>query len=358
MTVTVISRYPDLERFRTGFFTFDWAVGDPSRKSLGLMLNTPVHIYGSWSSGKTSIALFLASLPLKKGKVLMADFERSLDYEYARQTLGRAGFNGELEIISHMNPEKPKEARSDAEQLEELISRIRTEPDISGVLLDSVGAFDAPDEEKEDQSLTKGYAEAHNAMVLARFMKQLSRALRTRKQPCTAFIVNHSLPIMGAKGHRTPGGAKINFLSRTAIYLYHKESFSDKKTGQLFGSLMATKVEKLTYGGKGREGLMFMIPGFGVSKEMTAIFDCFVLGLAERGNTVMINGKSLGYISKLLDAATKGKYEVFEPFFEQLKYYEDENVLSDISNIEGEETPMPVAKTAPKKKGGKHAKKV
>jgi len=47
------------------------------------------------------------------------------------------------------------------------------------------------------------------------------------------------------------------------------------------------------------------------------------LGLAERGTTVKIDGKSLGYLKKdLLSYAAEGKQRKFDPFIEALQEYE------------------------------------
>ena len=50
----------------------------------------------------------------------------------------------------------------------------------------------------------------------------------------------------------------------------------------------------------------------------------FNLGLAERGATVKIEGKSLGYLKKdLLAYAYEGKQRKFDPFKEELQKYEE-----------------------------------
>lgn len=54
------------------------------------------------------------------------------------------------------------------------------------------------------------------------------------------------------------------------------------------------------------------------------MFDCFDYGLAERGTTVKMDGKSMGYIKKeFLDYAETGKTRKFDPFVEALQKYQE-----------------------------------
>jgi len=53
------------------------------------------------------------------------------------------------------------------------------------------------------------------------------------------------------------------------------------------------------------------------------MFDCFELGLAERGTVVKMDGKTFGYLKKdLLAYAYEGKHRKFDPFIEKLQEHE------------------------------------
>jgi hypothetical protein len=104
--------------------------------------------------------------------------------------------------------------------------------------------------------------------------------------------------------------------------IWPQETFTDDNDVPI-GFLVSGKLEKLRYGAKGREFTYYIVPGYGVHVGASAMFDCFTLGLAERGTTVKIGKKSLGYIKKeFLEYAATGKSRKFNPFLELLREYE------------------------------------
>jgi hypothetical protein len=103
------------------------------------------------------------------------------------------------------------------------------------------------------------------------------------------------------------------------------------RTENFEGGIFVAKVkaEKLKYGGvsKRRIGHVCIVPEWGVNPDLSAMFDCFELGLAERGTTVKIGKKSLGYLEKVLfKAAMEGKSAKFEPFHELLSELDMESI--------------------------------
>ena len=85
-----------------------------------------------------------------------------------------------------------------------------------------------------------------------------------------------------------------------------------------------------------RKGLVFFIPGFGISKEMTDVFDCIRVGIAERGPVIKLKqydnkkGKdefiSMGRIGDLVEKAQSPAQnkDLFRHFSEALRRHENE----------------------------------
>jgi hypothetical protein len=79
-------------------------------------------------------------------------------------------------------------------------------------------------------------------------------------------------------------------------------------------------VQKLKYGASGKDALVYFIPGYGVSKEMTDVFDCIEEGIATRGTSVELQGQKMGRIGTLAEKALDpaANIKTFRPFAEAL----------------------------------------
>jgi hypothetical protein len=64
-----------------------------------------------------------------------------------------------------------------------------------------------------------------------------------------------------------------------------------------------------------------MLAGHGIHIGLTAMYDCFLLGLAERGKVVKIDGNSFGYLKDLVEDAHEGNNDKFVPFLDLLRTY-------------------------------------
>ncbi len=191
------------------------------------------------------------------------------------------------------------------------------------------------------------------AKLVAQFARSLGANLRVKDRPSIAIIINHVHSVIGGRGHTTAGGESLKFLSASRVMIWSQEKFLQEEDSGDFpiGFLVSGKLEKLRFGGPGREFQYYIVPGYGVHAGASAMFDCFNLGLAKRDTTIKIDGKSLGYLKKdFLNYAYDGKHRKFEPFHELLQKYEDENrlkfeltpqeeVVEDLGNGMGEKKP-------------------
>lgn len=352
MSVEFKGQSPDVVRVMSGLWSLDHtALGFQGQ--YGMPLRSLYEIYGRPGSGKSSLAYYLAGRVRSPGRVLIADLEANLDKKYVVEAVTRSGFSGTVQSVDYKDPkDKP---RSHERMIQDLADAILEEDDVTAGILDSLGMLTPiPEQAKDLGESTMGV----RAKVTADFSRRTANKLLLCPEPKAMFVVNHVHDPIGGRGHITPGGETLKYMSNVRLWLYRLETLKD-------GSFCTeAKVEKLKYGGvhTTRKGLVFIIPGYGVSPEMTAVFDCINLGLAERSTTVKMDvldtktgkfkSRSMGYLEKnLVVWAKEGKKFQFDPFYEALsKYDAGETVNAEEGDDEEEETEKK-PKTKAKKKG-------
>lgn len=311
--IQIIGRYPILERKSSGLFSLDWALS--SRGNLGCPMRSIYEIYGYPNSGKSTLSYYLAGKLSPQNEISICDLE-NLDAEYLKSAVGASGFEGSIRIMDATD-EKNK-FRSHEDMLTDMTVNLNTTS--GSAILDSVGAIQPIAEAAGD------FGEAFmgkRAKLVAQVSRALSNIVRNTEEAKNAFIINHVHQIIGGRGHTTAGGVTLTYMAAVRIMIWTKEVFENEADGRPIGFLVEGKTEKLRFGGKGRTFGYYIVPGLGVHVGASAMFDCFNYGLAERGTTVKMDGKSMGYIKKeFLDYAETGKVRKFDPFIEALAKYQ------------------------------------
>lgn len=286
------------ERIKTGFFSFDRALGD-AKHNIGLPSKACILIYGKTSIGKSTFAWTLASKINPQGKIAFADLE-GFSEEYMETVLSNQGFDGEVEVIT---------SDEDETALDNLNKAV-LQGGAQVAILDSVGAL-SPIAEREGDVGDAVWGKRAKAMN--QFARKATFAIRMAKQPTLYFLTNHVHPIMtlGA-GVQLPGGEGQKFLA--SIHLHLKKKLEITEDG---GYLIEGKVEKNRFGYWNRLFHIYYLAGWGIHPGLTAVYDCIKLGLAKKDRTISLNGKSYGYGSKLLDKVDDPEY--FEPFTQALE---------------------------------------
>lgn len=345
--IEVISNYPVLERKRTGLFSLDYAVS--SRGDYGLPTRNLIEIFGYPNSGKSTLSYYLSGVMSNEPEITICDLE-NLDIQYLKTAVGSSGWKGKIKVI---DPVTEGTGRPHEEMLQEGVANLSK--DSGCLLVDSIGAIQPIAEASGD------FGEAFigkRAKLVAQLTRAIANELRNKETSSTSIIINHVMGIIGGRGHTTPGGDVKNFMAGVRIYMWTKEAVkkSDEDDTPL-GFLTAGKIEKLRFGGRGRSFQFYVVPGFGVHPGASAMFDCFELGLADRGTTVKMDGKSMGYIKKeFLDYAAEGKTRKFDPFIEKLMQYESEQRFSSTEWDSSEEVKdEPATVVEPKRRKAKKA---
>ncbi len=309
-----------IERVRTGLWTFDWAVG--SKNSYGFPTRSLVEIYGRQSVGKSSLSYFLAGkLSGKSGGITLMDLE-GFDRNYVVSSLKQANFSGQIRVIPIIN--KKGKILSHSEMADDFLNNLYTDPNYSVGILDSVGAFVSNAESAGD---TGDANMGKRAIAVNQIMRKVVAYSKAKETPMTVLIVNHVHSVVGGYGHLTPGGEALKYLAATRIFLRQVKAI--ESGDRVLGFHVGGKLEKLRFGGRGRGFNLVIIPDFGVSPELTAVFDCVSLGLATDDRTIKLGDKTFGYISKVVDLAMEGKKDKFNPFFEALEDYYGKLILGN-----------------------------
>jgi len=311
-------------RIPLNLWSLDLAIG--FRDEIGLLLPGIFEIYGDEHSGKSTLSLYAAGRVAGEGKIMVADLESGWqDGPHIRNNLEKSGFTGTVQIIDHVQEKRGKklEVRPHRLILQEGVDSLLE--DANAFVVDSIGMY-ASQAEIEDDIGAANWGKRGKDM--AQFSRRALNNLRfaSVEDPNKAvFLVNHKYEAMGGMGHTTPGGSAKNFAASTRLWMYRKDNSFD------YGAFQAEiRVQKLRVGGKNPDmrGAVFIIPGIGVSPEMTAVIDCVKFGLAERASTVKlevvnektgeVETKSMGRINELVKKVIDGDVDEFTPFFDAL----------------------------------------
>ncbi len=318
--VTVTGNYPTLTRAKINLFSLDYALS--SQGNLGFPQRVIAEIYGYTNSGKSTLAYFVAG-KIADRKITIADLEMADTENYIKRATASAGFRGEVRMVDVTDGKgKP---RTHEWMLMSLAKDLLKE-DVRSAIWDSVGATQSM---VQLDVLTDPKAIFGEAFIgkRARLVSDVSLALRTalitKQTPSTMLVVNHVHSVIGGRGHQTIGGERLKFLSGVRLMLWPTETFladDDDPSSDVLGFLVSGQVEKLRFGAKTRKFQFYIVPGYGVHEGVSAMFDAFAFGEAERGARVKLDGKSLGYLkADLLSYAVEGRRRKFYPFQEKMQ---------------------------------------
>jgi len=312
----------------SGIYSLDCALS--SQNVLGMPLRCLYEIYGRTNAGKSSLVYYLAGKLDPNKKIELCDLE-GLDRNYVVSSLGQAGFQGTLHFISGTD-EKKKKPRTHEDMMQEMVANLRND-EVSSSILDSVGAIVPIAEETGDVGDANM---GRRAKAVAQVVRGLTQAIKYVEPTKIAFVVNHVNAIIGGRGHSTPGGDTLKFLSQVRIMISNDDVIKDSDDNAL-AFISKGVVEKLRYGARGGVFKFVILPGIGISPDLTAMVDCFTLGLAERKAVVKVGKDSIGQIGKLVDAASKGRHDTFYPFYEAIEEYKRKNYGIAIPEMGGED---------------------
>ena len=341
--VKVTGRYPALIRVKTGLFSFDYALSH--KGNLGLPMRVFAELYGYTNSGKSTLAYFLAgkvASEMQKKEILVADLELADVQDYVPHAMGMSGFKGEVKMMD-LTDEKTNKPLPHEKILMKLVKGLHFGDDVGAIIWDSIGATQSRVAFEELFSAKGEFGQAHmgrKPFLVGQVVDAISTTLGTKSYPATAIGINHVHQVIGGRGHTTPGGERKGYLAGVRLMLWTGEIFredDEDDTSPVLGFHVKGQVEKLRFGGRGRKFGFYIVPGFGVHTGVSAMFDAFQFGLAERGARVKLDGKNLGFLKKdLLSYAAEGKRRKFYPFEDAMARYTEDVERGYVTPEEGD----------------------
>lgn len=307
----------NVEFIPTGCFSVDYLLGG------GVPRGRILEVYGSPSSGKTTMSLFIAGQLQKTGhKIAFIDVEQAYNGEWA----SKLGVQ-----VSDMIVSQP----STVEESFDIIDALVATNQIDLVIVDSVEAM-IPAKDLEDGALEKETIGV-KARLLNKYLRVLvAKAAKTKT--CILFInqTRANVGVMYGPKEITPGGNALKFAASIRVSVTKGEAFTD--SGQQVGNAvkLTTKKNKVSFPFRSVELHIRYDSGIDMMQDTLDAALMYEV-ISRKGNTYSYGDTKLGVGKEQAKLFLRENKEVYDKIHEELKDKGKDTPGSEADIGDGEE---------------------
>jgi len=264
----------DVDAIPAGSFSLDMALGVG-----GIPRGRVIEIFGSASTGKTTLSLHTVAEAQKKGGVAaFIDVENALDPGYAK----KIGVNVDELLISQPDS---------GEQALQIVETLTRSGEVDVIVIDSVAALAPKSQiagEVGDQQIGK------QAKLMSSALRKLSKVIAETET--TVIFLNQTRMKIGVKfgnPRTTSGGMALKFYSSVRISLSRRAQIKSK--GEIIGNRVVAKVVKNKVGAPFRKAQFDIYYNEGISYYGDLLKVGVEMDVVEKaGSWYSYNDKKLG----------------------------------------------------------------